>query len=218
MLRDLLRAEGFRVGREHITTLMRRMGIMALYREPNTSKRAPGHTIYPYRLRTLAITRSNHVWAMDISYIPDGAQLRLPGGRDRPAQPQGARLAAVDLDGHGKGCRRDNVFVQRLWRSIKYEEVLPACLRDRKRRTRRHRPLQQLLQHSQAALEPSSSNFGRGVLRVAASAFGRRSLTPQDPLENLRDLSRSAGPALLQISSRSRLQTSASASAAVLHA
>jgi putative transposase len=59
MLRDLLRAEGFAVGRKHMTTLMRRMGISALYRKPNTSKRAPGHTIWPYLLRTLAITRSN---------------------------------------------------------------------------------------------------------------------------------------------------------------
>jgi putative transposase len=70
MLRDLLRAEGFAVGRKHMTTLMRRMGITALYRKPNTSRRAPGHTIWPYLLRTLAITRSNQVWAMDISYIP----------------------------------------------------------------------------------------------------------------------------------------------------
>ena len=46
------------------------MGVTALYRRPNTSKKAPGQTIYPYLLRTLAITRSNHVWAMDISYIP----------------------------------------------------------------------------------------------------------------------------------------------------
>ena len=70
MLRDLLRTEGFAVGRKPMTTLMRRMGITALYRKPNTSRKAPGHTIYPYLLRTLAITRSNHVWAMDISYIP----------------------------------------------------------------------------------------------------------------------------------------------------
>jgi len=70
MLRDLMRAEGFAVGRKHMTTLMRRMGITALYRKPNTSKKAPGHTIYPYLLRMLPITRSNHVWAMDITYIP----------------------------------------------------------------------------------------------------------------------------------------------------
>ena len=68
MLRDLLRAEGLTVGRKHMTTLMRRMGITALYRKPNTSRRAPGHTIWPYLLRTLAITRSNQVWAMNITY------------------------------------------------------------------------------------------------------------------------------------------------------
>ena len=70
MLRDLLRAEGFAVGRKHVTTLMRRLGLTALYRKPNTSKRAPGHTIWPYLLRTLQIARANHVWAMDITYIP----------------------------------------------------------------------------------------------------------------------------------------------------
>jgi len=70
MLRGLLRAEGFSVGRKHMTTLTPRMGITALYRKPNTSKKAPGHAIWPYLLRTLAITRSNHVWAMNISYIP----------------------------------------------------------------------------------------------------------------------------------------------------
>ena len=70
MLRDLLRAEAFAVGRKYMTTLMRRLGLTALYRKPNTSRRAPGHTIWPYLLRTLSITRSNHVWAMDITYIP----------------------------------------------------------------------------------------------------------------------------------------------------
>ncbi|KGH21319.1 hypothetical protein P606_18700 [Comamonas thiooxydans] len=70
MLRDLLRAEGVVVGRKHMTTLMRRMAITALYRKPNTSRKIPGRTIYPYLLRTLPITRANQVWAMDISYIP----------------------------------------------------------------------------------------------------------------------------------------------------
>ena len=70
MLRDLLRTEGFAVGRKHMTTLMRRMGITALYRKLNTSKKAAGHMVWPYLLRTLAITRSNRVWAMDISCIP----------------------------------------------------------------------------------------------------------------------------------------------------
>ena len=68
MLRDLLAAEGFQVGRRHVATLMKRMGIQAVYRKPNTSKPAPGHKIYPYLLRDLSVTRPNQVWAMDITY------------------------------------------------------------------------------------------------------------------------------------------------------
>jgi len=170
MLRDLLRAEGVPVGRKHMTTLMRRMGITALYRKPNTSRRAPGQTIYPYLLRTLAITRSNHVWAMDISYIPmargfvylaaviDWCSRRVLSWRlsismdtafcteaveeaiTRFGKPeifntdQGSQFTSSAftglLHGHGirismdgKGCWRDNVFIERVWRSIKYEEV-----------------------------------------------------------------------------------------------
>jgi putative transposase len=69
MLRDLLVGEGVVVGRRHVATLMKRMGIEALYRRPNTSRPAPGHKIYPYLLRDLAIDRPNQVWAMDITYI-----------------------------------------------------------------------------------------------------------------------------------------------------
>ncbi len=170
MLRDLLRGEGFQVGRKHMTTLMRRMGITALYRKPNTSRRAPGHTIYPYLLRTLAITRSNHVWAMDISYIPmargfvylaaviDWHSRRVLAWRVSISMDTAFCTEAVEeaiakygtpeifntdqgsqftssaftglLHGHGirismdgKGCWRDNVFIERVWRSIKYEEV-----------------------------------------------------------------------------------------------
>jgi putative transposase len=70
MLRDLLTAEGFKIGRQHVTTLMKHMSVEALYRKPNTSKPAPGHKIYPYLLRNLQVTRPNQVWAMDITYIP----------------------------------------------------------------------------------------------------------------------------------------------------
>jgi putative transposase len=70
MLRDLLRPQGVETGRLHVSSLMKTMGIEAIYRRPNTSKPAPGHRIYPYLLRGLAITRPNRVWAMDISYIP----------------------------------------------------------------------------------------------------------------------------------------------------
>ena len=61
MLRDLLAGEGIVVGRLHVSTLMKRMGIEAIYRKPNTSKPAPGHKIYPYLLRKVAVTRPNQV-------------------------------------------------------------------------------------------------------------------------------------------------------------
>jgi hypothetical protein len=70
MLRDLLSQQGLEVGRRHVRTLMRRMGIEAIYRRPNTSRPAPGHHIYPYLLRGMAVTRPNQAWAMDITYIP----------------------------------------------------------------------------------------------------------------------------------------------------
>jgi putative transposase len=170
MLRDLLVAEGFTVGRLHVATLMKRMGIEALYRKPNTSKPAPGHQIYPYLLRKLPITRPNQVWAMDITYISmargfvylaavvDWFSRRVLAWRlsitleaafciealeealARYGRPeifntdQGSQFTstaftevllkheiAISMD--GKGAWRDNVFVERLWRSIKYEEV-----------------------------------------------------------------------------------------------
>jgi putative transposase len=70
MLAGLLRAEGHKAGRLHVATLMKRMGIAAIYRRPNTSKPEPGHKIFPYLLRKLAVTRPNQVWAMDVTYIP----------------------------------------------------------------------------------------------------------------------------------------------------
>jgi putative transposase len=69
MLRDLLVADGVNVGRLHVSTLIKKMAIEAIYRRPNTSKPAPGHKIYPYLLRELAVTRPNQVWAIDIAII-----------------------------------------------------------------------------------------------------------------------------------------------------
>jgi putative transposase len=149
---------------------MRRMGIEALYRRPRTTKPEPGHRIYPYLLRGMAITRSNQVWAMDITYIPmargfvylavvlDWFSRRVLSWRlsitmeaafcvetlqdalARHGKPdifntdQGSQFTgqaftgvlasndiAISMD--GKGAWRDNVFVERLWRSVKYEEV-----------------------------------------------------------------------------------------------
>jgi putative transposase len=160
MLRGLLAAEGCKFGRRHVKTLMRRMGIEALYRRPRTTKPEPGHKIYPYLLRGLEITRPNQVWAMDITYIPmargfvylavvlDWATRRVLSWRlsitmeaafcvetledalARHGKPeifntdQGSQSSngiAISMD--GKGAWRDNVFVERLWRSFKYEEV-----------------------------------------------------------------------------------------------
>ena len=170
MLRDLLRLEGHRIGRKHVATLMARMGIEALYRKPNTSRRHPEHSIYPYLLRDRTIERGNEVWAMDITYIPmargfvylaavmDWASRRVLAWRvsislttdfcleaveealakyERPEifnTDQGSQFTSEDFTGllkdngiaismDGKGCWRDNVFVERLWKSIKYEEV-----------------------------------------------------------------------------------------------
>jgi putative transposase len=68
MLRGLLAVQGCKIGRRHVKTLMRRMGIEALYRRPRTTRPEPGHKIYPYLLRGMEITRPNQVWAMDITY------------------------------------------------------------------------------------------------------------------------------------------------------
>ena len=70
MLRRLLAADGNKVGRRHVKTLMSRMGIEALYRRPRTTKPEPGHKIFPCLLRGVEIARPNQVWAMDITYVP----------------------------------------------------------------------------------------------------------------------------------------------------
>jgi putative transposase len=170
MLRDLLRHEDFSVGRKHVASLMRKMGIEALYRRPNTSRRHAAHPIYPYLLRDRVIEQPNEAWAMDITYIPmsrgfvylaavlDWASRKVLAWRvsismstdfcveaveeamakyGKPAifnTDQGSQFTsaeftsllmqngiAISMD--GKGAWRDNVFVERLWKTIKYEEV-----------------------------------------------------------------------------------------------
>lgn len=170
MLRDMLKARGVKIGRKHVGTLMKRMGIEAIYRRPNTSKRHPEHQIYPYLLRDLKIEQANHVWATDITYIPmrrgfvylavilDWASRRvlawdlsismeadfcvrvLDEALTQYGRPeifnsdQGSQFTSSAFTGRlraeeikismdGKGCWRDNVFVERLWKSVKYEEV-----------------------------------------------------------------------------------------------
>jgi len=170
MLCGLLNGEGFSIGRKHVGTLMKKMGICALYRRPNTSKPEPGHKIYPYLLRSLKVERANQAWAMDITYIPmakgfvylacvlDWHTRRVLSWRlsitmetsfcveavqealEKHGAPeifntdQGSQFTseaftrvligrgiAISMD--GRGAWRDNVFVERLWRSVKYEEV-----------------------------------------------------------------------------------------------
>ena len=170
MLRDQLLRQGFGVGRRHVRTLMLRMGIEALAPQPGTSKAAPGHKIYPYLLRNVAITRSNQVWALDTTYIPmargfvyltavvDVASRKVLAHKvaitleavharevieqafARYGVPeivntdQGSQFTAEEftrvvlaagcqLSMDGRGAWRDNVFVERLWRSVKYERV-----------------------------------------------------------------------------------------------
>ncbi len=170
MLRDLLRREGHRIGRKRVRTVMVRLGIDALYRKPTTSQRHPAHRVYPYRLRNLQITRSNQVWAADITYIPmtrgfvylfavlDWASRRVLAWRlsntlttdfcieavqeavSRYGVPnifntdQGSQFTSADFTGRllaagitismdGRGRALDNIFVERLWRTVKYEDV-----------------------------------------------------------------------------------------------
>ncbi len=170
MLRDLLRLEGFSVGRKHVRTLMKRMGIEALYRQPRTTWGHRGHAVYPYLLSNLSITRANQVWASDVSYIPmahgfvyltvilDWYSRRVLAWRvavtmdvdfimdaleealeqygcpeimntdqgsqytsERFIQALQAREIQISMD--GQGAWRDNIFVERLWRSVKYEDM-----------------------------------------------------------------------------------------------
>jgi putative transposase len=170
MLRDMLRLEGIPVGRKHVATLMRKMGIEAIYRRANTSRRHPRHPVYPYLLRNLAIDRPNQVWATDVTYIPmargfvylvavmdwysrkvlswrisnsmtaDFCVEALEEAISRYGAPeifntdQGSQFTAssfiqvlqkhrIRISMDGRGAWRDNVFVERLWKSVKYEEV-----------------------------------------------------------------------------------------------
>ena len=166
----MLRGEGWRVNRKRVQRLMRRMGIVALGPKPRTTKPAPGHKIFPYLLRGLAIERSNQAWAADITYVPIGRGFlylvaimdwasravlswRLSNTMDvsfcvaaleealaRFGRPEifntdqgsqftsaaftGALAAAgirISMDGRGRWM--DNVFIERLWRSLKHEDV-----------------------------------------------------------------------------------------------
>ena len=170
MLRDMLKRDGYTAGRRRVARLMKRMGIEALYRKPNLSRRHAAHPVYPYQQRHLPVERPNQVWATDITYIPmrrgfiylvaivDWYSRRVlawrlsntlttdfcldalhealsrygcpeifntdQGSQFTSSEFTGALLAhSIRISMDGKGCWRDNVFVERLWKSVKYEEV-----------------------------------------------------------------------------------------------
>ena len=170
MLRALVGQEGLRVGRKHVSTLMKRMGLAALYRKPRTTRRHPTHQVCPYLLRDFVVSRANQVWAMDITYIPlakgfvylvavvdwytrrvlawrlaitmdvsfclDAVEdaLRQYEKPDILNTDQGSQFTShaftgflkaqgIRLSMDGRGAWRDNIFVERLWRTVKYEEV-----------------------------------------------------------------------------------------------
>jgi len=169
-MKSILRMRGHKVGRIHVRTLMRTMGIEALYKKPRLSKPHPGHTVYPYLLRNLAITEANSVWCSDITYIPmargfcylvtvmDWAARKVLSWRlsntldtsfcvealeeaimkyGTPGifnTDQGSQFTSyeftttltnnnirISMDGQGRW--RDNIVIERLWKTVKYEEI-----------------------------------------------------------------------------------------------
>ena len=100
MMQGFLNQEGFGVGRKHTATLMRKMGIEALYRRPRTTRPGPGHKVYPYLLKGMTVDRPNQVWATDISYIPMArGSVYLCEGH-RLVHAKGAVVAAVNQHGN----------------------------------------------------------------------------------------------------------------------
>jgi putative transposase len=164
-----LRRQGYDVNRKRVQRLMGQMGIQALYPKPKTTQPGPGHTIYPYLLRNLAITDVDQVWSSDITYVPmpqgfmylvavmdwysryvlawqlsntldgtfclDTLQQALHRGKPKIFNTdQGAQFTAaaftdcltaaqiqISMDGRGRAL--DNIFIERLWRNVKYEDI-----------------------------------------------------------------------------------------------
>jgi putative transposase len=169
-IRNALWDKGHKIGRSHVRTLMRKIGIEALYQKPRLSEPQPGHKIYPYLLRGMAITEANAVWCADITYIPmakgfcylvavmDWASRKVLSWRlsntldasfctealdeaiSRYGRPQifntdqGSQFTSDEFTGvltkhdikismDGRGRWMDNVFIERLWRSVKYQDI-----------------------------------------------------------------------------------------------
>lgn len=115
-----LENEGYPVNVKRVRRLMRLMGLMPIYQKPDTSKPAKGHKTYPYLLRGLRIDRPNQVWCADITYLPmRRGFLYLVAIMDWATR----KVLAWRISMDGKGRYIDNIFIERLWRSLKYECV-----------------------------------------------------------------------------------------------
>jgi putative transposase len=204
MIRDILRLQGFSVGRERVRKLMRKMGIVALAPKPNTSKPAVGHKIYPYLMKTLAVDAPNVAWCTDITYIRISGGFvymvavmdwysrkilawRLSNSLDSRFclealeeafehygapqvfnTDQGAQFTSnewikaleerkVRISMDGKGRATDNAFIERFWRSLKYEEVY---LHEYDTMAKARRRIRSYVEHYNAA-RPHSGNAGK---------------------------------------------------------
>jgi putative transposase len=169
-IKSVLKRKGYNAGRIHVRTLMRKMGIEAIYKKPHLSKPHPGHKVYPYLLRGLDITKANQVWCSDITYIPmakgfcylvaimDWASRKILSWKlsntldvsfcrealeealAKYGTPyifntdQGSQFTSVEFTSilmqhnirismDGKGRWLDNIFIERFWKTLKYQEV-----------------------------------------------------------------------------------------------
>lgn len=165
-----LRRDGVLTNHKRVERLMRNMGLQAMYPKPRTSQPHPAHPVYPYLLRGIAITRPNHVWGTDLTYVRaqgqwfylvailDWFSRYVISWRLSPSLSVGSCVAALEaalatgipevhnsdqgsqftsaeylavLKRHpdirismdGRGRCFDNIFTERLWRTVKYEEV-----------------------------------------------------------------------------------------------
>lgn len=169
-MREYLRSQGYGVGKDHVRTLLRKMGLSAVFAGPSVSRSHPEHKVYPYLLQGLTIERSNQVWSADITYIRLSQGFgylvaiidwysryvlswRLSNTLDngfciealeeavsRFGNPeifntdQGSQFTSqefirrlternISISMDGRGRAYDNIFVERLWRSVKYEDI-----------------------------------------------------------------------------------------------
>jgi len=167
---DFLVGLGIIIGPKRVRRLLRKMGIMAIYPKRNLSKLGLAMYIHSYKLRKLEITHSNHVWCIDITYIPMrngflyltaiidvysryivgwGLSNSLDGEHSlkvlrnaiadfgkpeivnsdqgsqftREAWVEYLKAQGIEISMDGRGRCLDNIWIERLWRTIKQEYI-----------------------------------------------------------------------------------------------